>query len=99
MLPDRATTTRAAIDTFQDTGRTYSSGSARTRLSRLKHDDVQVGGLFLEAVGCEGASNAAPNNNDISSLGQVLRRTVARKDLRRLCKPVGLAWIVNWKPS
>jgi hypothetical protein len=91
-----------AIDAFPDIGatrRTYPSGSARTCLSRVKHDDVQVGGLFLEAVGCEGASNAAPNDDDISSLRQVLRRTVAKEDLGRLCEPVRLAWVVSWKPS
>ena len=93
---------RLAADAFSERGltrRTYPSGSARTCLSRLKHDDAHVGGLFLQAVGCEGASNAAPNDDDISSLRQVLRRTVIEEDLRWLFEPVRLAWVVNRKPS
>lgn len=47
---------------------TYPSSGARTRFSRLKHDDIQVGVPFLETVGCEGASNATPDDDNISSL-------------------------------
>ena len=94
---------RPAIDAFPNicvnTKIPYPSGSARTCLPRLEHDDIQVGILLLEAVGCEGASNAAPNDNDISNMRQVVRRTVAKEYLGRLCEPVRLAWVVDWKPS
>lgn len=63
--------------------KTHPSSSTPACLS-CKHGDVQVGRLFLDKVSCQGAGNAAPNDQDIGSLRQFFRGTVAEEDLRRL---------------